>query len=130
MTSKRSNPSGYFATASLIGLDGNVVEEGLDGCQVMSATDVGDASSSSRTSVYFAFTDLRIMYQGTFRIRVDTYKAPQGTQAGAILDREVESDQITVVSGEVSRQRPSSAERSTIRRLREAGVAISSSSGS
>ncbi|KAF4961871.1 hypothetical protein FSARC_10011 [Fusarium sarcochroum] len=79
---------------------------------------------SSRTTIYFPFTDLAIPYEGAYKIRVDVYKAAYEDPDGYTFQEQTKSNRITIVSEAVPTTGPGSAERSVIRNLQAAGVPI------
>lgn len=90
----------------LIGSGGNVVEGMLAGTTLVTAPDLGEASSSTSTSVFFPFLDLSINYEGTYKIRVDVYKVAYEDPNGATLYEQIDSNRIKISNDLVSRRKP------------------------
>ncbi|KAM0436625.1 hypothetical protein ACHAPT_002333 [Fusarium lateritium] len=91
----RSSNSSFFAMAILLGSDGSIIEGTLFGSTTVTGVDAG----RSGTDVSFYFTDLSIAFEGTYRIRVDIYKAPGHDFNAATLSGDVSSNEIVVTGG-------------------------------
>jgi hypothetical protein len=124
-TFKGSVPGFYFfAMAILLSRNGDIVEHGLAGTTSVMGMDVTALVGSSRTTIYFPFTDLGVLYEGSYKIRVDVYKVAYDDQNGYTFQDQTKSSRITVVNEDVPAGSASSSERSVIRALQSAGVAI------
>ncbi|KAF5007237.1 hypothetical protein FDECE_6431 [Fusarium decemcellulare] len=104
LTSRRSYAGCYFfAMAVLLAQNGMVVES-LAGETTVTGVDF--QASGSRTSVCFPFTNLWIVHEGTYTIRVDVYRVLPGDEQTTTYEGQAESNLITVVRDEVSTGRP------------------------
>ncbi|KAF5972733.1 hypothetical protein FBULB1_8611 [Fusarium bulbicola] len=113
----------FFAMAFLLTREGNIVEGGLSGTTSVNGVDVTTAGSS-RTTIYFPYTDLAILAEGAYKIRVDVYKVAYDRPDGYGLQALVKSSRVAVVNEAVPAASAGSAERSIIRALQTAGVYI------
>ncbi|CAI4218071.1 unnamed protein product [Parascedosporium putredinis] len=119
-----------FATAILLDAEGNPVPEQLGGSFSAAAVGLDEqrrSSSSTGHPVAFMFPDLNIAYEGTYSIRVDVYRVDYVSGQGAILVDQVETRMFAVCDADVPCQRPSSDERSVLRKLRDQGYSVPSS---
>ncbi|KAF7553960.1 hypothetical protein G7046_g6955 [Stylonectria norvegica] len=124
-TTRRSHTGFYFfAMAVLLGPDGNVVDGGIGGNYISTGVQFDETESTSRPTTVFVFPDLSVSYGGTYLIRLDIYKVSYDNPEGATLDGQIETSSISVVDSEVAWRRPSSSERSFMRKLRNAGFEI------
>ncbi|KAL4726414.1 hypothetical protein ACLX1H_007096 [Fusarium chlamydosporum] len=125
LTFKGSVPGHYFfAMALLVTRDGDIVEGGLAGTTSVTGMDVTAYIGSSKTTIYFPFTDLGILHEGAYKIRVDVYKVAYENPDGCTFQEQTKSNRITVANEDVPAGSPSSTERSVIRTLQSAGVQI------
>ncbi|KAJ9137105.1 hypothetical protein NKR23_g9364 [Pleurostoma richardsiae] len=124
-----------FAMAVLLDANGNVLEGQLGGNTVVTgvfmldnngSTGGGSSSSAGRSSLYFAFPDLYVAYAGTYTLRVDVYLVDYDNPNGARLLAQAETRPFTVYEESVAAERPTSSERSVLRRLKEQGVSLPS----
>ncbi|KAH7188240.1 uncharacterized protein B0J16DRAFT_89652 [Fusarium flagelliforme] len=114
----------FFAMALLLTRNGDIVEEGLTGTTSVTGVDITAHIGSSRTTIYFPFTDLGVLAEGSYKIRVDVYKGSYENPDGFTYQEQTKSSRITVVNEEVPPGNPSSAERGVIRTLQSVGVPI------
>ncbi|KAF4945957.1 hypothetical protein FGADI_11565 [Fusarium gaditjirri] len=111
----------FFAMAFLLTREGNIVERGLLGTTSVNGVDVTTAGAS-RTTIYFPYTDLSILVEGTYKIRVDVYKVAFDDPGGCEFQEHAKSSRVTVVNEAVPAASTGAAERSIIRTLQAAGV--------
>jgi hypothetical protein len=114
----------FFAMAILLTRNGDIVEHGLAGTTSVTGMDVTALVGSSRTTIYFPFTDLSLLYEGVYKIRVDVYKVAHNNSGGYTFQDQINTSRITAVNEAVPAASPSSSERSVIRALQNAGVPI------
>ncbi|KAI1037201.1 hypothetical protein LB503_008867 [Fusarium chuoi] len=95
--------------AFLLTREGNIVEGGLSGTTSVNGVDV-TTPGASRTTIQFPYTDLAILVEGPYKIRVDIYKVAYDNPDGYDFQAHAKSSR--------------SAERSIIRALQAAGVYI------
>ncbi|KAF4472319.1 velvet factor domain containing protein [Fusarium agapanthi] len=113
----------FFAMALLLTREGNIVEGGLSGTTSVNGVDVTTARSS-RTTIYFPYTDLAILAEGAYKIRVDVYKVAYDSPGGYDFQALAKSSRVAVVNEAVPAVSAGSTERSIIRALQAAGVSI------
>ncbi|KAM0230783.1 hypothetical protein ACHAPO_009066 [Fusarium lateritium] len=122
---KGSAPGFYFfAMAVLLTRNGDIVEHGLSGTTSVTGMDVTSHTGSSRTTIYFPFTDLSLLYEGAYKIRVDVYKVAYENSDGYIFQDQIKTSRITAVNEDVPLGTASSSERNVLRALQSAGVQI------
>ncbi|KAI1059505.1 hypothetical protein LB506_012646 [Fusarium annulatum] len=109
--------------AFLVTREGNIVEGGLSGTTSVNGVDVTTAGAS-RTTIHFPYTDLAILAEGVYKIRVDVYKVAFDNPDGCDFQAHAKSSRVTVVNEAVPAVSAGSAERSIIRGLQAAGVYI------
>lgn len=114
----------FFAMAILLTRNGDIVEHGLAGTTTVTGMDVTALVGSSRTTIYFPFTDLSLLYEGAYKIRVDVYKVAYENSDGCIFQDQIKTSRITAVNEDVPAGTLSSSERGVIRSLQNAGVSI------
>ncbi|EXA49027.1 hypothetical protein FOQG_08342 [Fusarium oxysporum f. sp. raphani 54005] len=113
----------FFAMAFLLTREGNIVEGGLSGTTSVNGVDVTTAGAS-RTTIHFPYTDLAILVEGAYKIRVDVYKVAYDNTDGYDFQEHAKSSRVTVVNEAVPAVSAGSVERSIIRALQAAGVYI------
>ncbi|KAF5674226.1 hypothetical protein FDENT_10097 [Fusarium denticulatum] len=113
----------FFAMVFLLTREGNIVEGGLSGTTSVNGVDVTTAGAS-RTTIHFPYTDLAILAEGAYKIRVDVYKVAYENPNGYDFQAHAKSSRVTVVNEAVPAVSAGSAERSIIRALQAAGVYI------
>ncbi|PKS10381.1 hypothetical protein jhhlp_002132 [Lomentospora prolificans] len=118
-----------FATAVLRDADGNLSLDRLRGTLSATGLCLEETRSSSGTGqpVAFMFPDLSVAYEGSYSIRVDVYYVDYQDGQGAVLVDQVETRMFDISDLDVPSQRPSSEERSIIRKLRDQGHPVPSS---
>ncbi|RGP79274.1 hypothetical protein FLONG3_2615 [Fusarium longipes] len=114
----------FFAMAILLARNGDIVEHGLAGTTSVTGIDVTALVGSSRTTIYFPFTDLGILNEGAYKIRVDVYKVAYEDSSGYAFQDQTKSSRITAVNEDVPVSSAGSSERNVIRTLQSAGVLI------
>ncbi|KAG7135148.1 hypothetical protein HYQ45_007009 [Verticillium longisporum] len=125
----RHNNTHLFATAALLDDQGRVLDGQLGGALVATGYAVEDRGSGSRhQSVAFAFPDLALTYAGVYSIRVDVYRVnyDDGDTDNATMIDQAETELFYGFSEAVAVQRPTSEERSLLRKLRQSGCDIPS----
>ncbi|KAI6772790.1 hypothetical protein HG530_003748 [Fusarium avenaceum] len=126
LTFKGSMPGHhFFAMALLTTRNGDVVEGGLLGTTTVSGLDLTAASGSSRNTIYFTFNEIAISLEGGFKVRIDVYKVPYDNPDGCSFHAQEKTSRVTVVNEPIPAGSAASDERSTVRLLQSAGVAIS-----
>lgn len=91
----------FFAMALLLTRNGDIVEGGLAGNTSVTGVDLTAHIGSSRTTIYFPFTDLGVLCEGSYKIRVDVYKVSYDNPDGCTYQEQTKSSRITVVNEEV-----------------------------
>ncbi|KAJ4268872.1 hypothetical protein NW762_002943 [Fusarium torreyae] len=110
--------------AYLLTRNGDLIEGGLMGTTTVTGVDLTAMIGSSRTTIYFPFTDLSIPYDGAYKIKVDVYKVAYEDPDGYTFQEQTKSNRITVVNEAVPAAGAGSTERSVLRSLQNAGVPI------
>ncbi|KAF5640574.1 hypothetical protein F52700_3725 [Fusarium sp. NRRL 52700] len=87
----------FFAMALLLTREGNIVEGGLSGTTSVNGVDV-TAAGASRTTIHFPYTDLAILAEGAYKIRVDLYKVAYDRPESYDFQAHAKSSRITVVN--------------------------------
>ncbi|EGU78590.1 hypothetical protein FOXB_10910 [Fusarium oxysporum f. sp. conglutinans Fo5176] len=83
--------------AFLLTREGNIVEGGLSGTTSVNGVDVTTAGAS-RTTIHFPYTDLAILVEGAYKIRVDVYKVAYDNTDGYDFQEHAKSSRVTVVN--------------------------------
>ncbi|KAH6998946.1 hypothetical protein BKA56DRAFT_665474 [Ilyonectria sp. MPI-CAGE-AT-0026] len=119
----RSSDEGcyFFSMAVLLGHDGSVIDRALTGVTVSTGVVVD-------SHVVFVFPNLSITLQGEYKIRLDVHKVAYENPVGAAFSTQTETREISVVERVAHEAKPSTAERSYIRTLRDAGLTVPSRS--
>ncbi|KAF4439176.1 hypothetical protein F53441_12651 [Fusarium austroafricanum] len=126
LTFRGSTPGySFFAMAVLITRNGDIMEGGLSGTASVTGVDLTAEVRSSRTTIYFPFTDLAILYEGAYKIMVDVYKAADDNPDECIHQEQAKTSRVTVVNGPVPAvSTVSVSEHNIIQTLQSVGVAI------